>query len=295
MSLINRRQSVRYPQLSVLKYDRKVFYKGLWNTDADLLEARGHVEDADGNVVIRPFTKIFNRFENNTDIARDEMCVAVKKINGFMAAATYVPAVGEVVVSTTGSLDSDFVRMAEQHITHSQREAIKDWSQVRGPHTFLFEIVDKADPHIIVEDQGAYLIGLRSVASDKPYFSDQVNECHLDDLAMQYGFDRPGWYYAPFWDVVWRAQEAEHEGFVVYGQESRTALKIKSPYYLTLKLIARKADILSLDKTRVDEEYYPLLNHISSIGDSFNKLDEQQRLDYMRSWLVAHNDENNTS
>ena len=56
--LVQVRQSVRYPKLSVIKYKKRVFYDNLWN---DILEeCRGLVVDADFNIVSRPFTKIYN-------------------------------------------------------------------------------------------------------------------------------------------------------------------------------------------------------------------------------------------
>ena len=156
--LVTRKESKRYPGLFVRKYTRKVFYDNLWHQNEELMEARGHVELADGTVVIRPFTKIFNRFENGTDIDRDELCLSVEKINGFMAAATYVPQLGKVVVSTTGSLESDFVGYAEKYITEEVKNYIQLSTQSK-PATFLFEICHPDDPHIIQEKFGAYLIG----------------------------------------------------------------------------------------------------------------------------------------
>lgn len=83
--------------------------------------------------------------------------------------------------------------------------------------------------------------------------------------------------------------QRNHKGFVVYGQTSRTTLKIKSPYYLTLKACARKKDILSLDKQRVDEEYYGLIDHLRGVSDQFNALDEQARLAYIVGYIKANN------
>ena len=68
-SLVKMRRSTRYPGLFVVKYTRKVFYDGLWN---DVLEeCRGLVVDADYNPIVKPFTKIYNRFERGTNIHRD--------------------------------------------------------------------------------------------------------------------------------------------------------------------------------------------------------------------------------
>lgn len=284
--LIQRKESKRYPGLFVKKYSRKVFFDALWNTDDALLEARGHVEDVDGNIVVRPFTKIFNRFENNTDIDRDEMVVSIRKVNGFMAAATYVPMLDAVVVSTTGSLDSDFVGYAVQYLNQDVCDKIKSMSKSR-PATFLFEICHPEDPHIINEQFGAYLIGCRYVDDETAYFSDQNLEVGLDMCAQALGVLRPDWKVCRFSDVVQEAASCKHEGFVVYGQSSKTSLKIKSPYYLTLKACARKKDIMSLDKQRVDEEYYELIDHLKLNVEHFNSLDEQARLMYIVDYFNA--------
>lgn len=284
--LVTRKESKRYPGLFVKKYTRRVFFDNLWHENADLMEARGHVETADGTMVIRPFTKIFNRFENGTDINRDEVCVSIRKVNGFMAAATFVPQVGEVVVSTTGSLDSDFVAYAEEYITEEVKAKIKSGDMVSaGEVTLLFEICHPADPHIIPETAGAYLIGVRNVQSEAPYFTHDRKESFLDELAEHLGVMRPSWDVVPFSTVVQDAQECDHEGYVVHGLTSKTSLKIKSPYYLTLKMAARRKDIMSLDKSRIDEEFYPMVEHLTKMGESFTIMSEQERLEYMRGFL----------
>jgi hypothetical protein len=286
--LIQRKESTRYPGLFVKKYTRKVFYDNLWHENQDLLEARGHVETADGKVVIRPFTKIFNRGENGTEIDRDEEVVTIRKVNGFMACATYVPEVGEVVVSTTGSLDSDFVGYAEDYIDEKVKAFIKRVSTENSTTTFMFEIVHPLDPHIIREGCGAYLIGSRHVWDETPYFSDALSEDTLDAIAGKDAMDvlRPNWKVCKFSEIVQEAKTCFHEGFVVYGQKSKTALKIKSPFYLTLKAAARKKDIMSLNKQMVDEEFYDLIDHIKANQEIFNALDEQARLEYMKQFLL---------
>ena len=281
--LITRKESKRYPGLFVKKYTKRVFYDNLWSKDNELLEARGHVETADGRLVIRPFTKIFNHHENGTNIDRNENCIWIQKINGFMACATLVPEVNDVVISTTGSLDSDFVALAEQHLF-----GIKQWLREVGltRTTFMFEIVDPSDPHIIQEEPGAYLLGHRYIHGDEAYMTSEFKEESLDKIAELMGVSRPKWGLARFGDIVKMAKTVQHEGFVVYGLKSNTVLKIKSPHYLALKAAARKADIMTLDKTKVDEEFYPLIDHLKSIGETFNSMTEQDRLDYMRKFLT---------
>lgn len=286
--LILRKESKRYPGLFVRKYTRQVFYDNLWHEHPDLIESRGHVELEDGSVVIRPFTKIFNRFENNTDIDRDEQVIAVRKVNGFMAAATWVESVGAVVVSTTGSLDSEFVEMAESHLDGKVLSFIKSEAKI-NPGTYIFEIVDVNDPHIIYETPGAYLIGFRSIKSQGQYFSNANKERELDFIASVMEVNRPAWGQYRFSDVVDMAKTCNHEGFVVYGLDSNTALKIKSPYYLCKKLLARRKDVMKLDKSMVDEEFYSLIDFVQGMGDKFNGMGEQERLDIMSEFLSKGN------
>lgn len=285
--LIQKKESIRYPGLFVKKYKKKVFFDALWNTSDELLEARGHVVNDKDELVIAPFTKIFNRGENGVDIDRDDKCLYIRKVNGFMAAATYVPEYDDVIVSTTGSLDSDFVAMAEQYIgVNVKAEIRRDYKLDKVSKTWIFEIVHPDDPHIIVENAGAYLIGVRDVSDRRPYASSVEKETSLNKMAFAMNVYRPDWDVARFDKIIELSQYVEHEGFVVYSLDHEfKCLKIKTPYYLTLKAAARKKDIMSLNKQIVDEEYYELIDHLKSMGDVFNNMDEQARLEYMMKFL----------
>jgi hypothetical protein len=287
--LFTLKESKQYPGLFVKKYTKQVFWNNLWNPE--LVESRGHVFNADGKLVISPFTKIFNRGENGTDIPRDHMCLCVQKVNGFMAAVTYVPEIDTVVISTTGSLDSDFVEMAREKIDEDFIDDLRrDYLENTPPftYTFLFEIVHENDPHIINEIPGAYLIGRRRVGGEESYHSTVENETLLDEIAENYDLYRPMWTIDKFSDIVDAAKVVNHEGFVVYDNEGSTSLKIKSPYYLTAKAMARCKDIFTLDKRRIDEEYYPLLDNIkNSVEPSYwESMDEQDKLEFIRDWVM---------
>lgn len=276
--LIVRKESKRYPGLFTVKYHNRVFYDNLW-TD-ELKECRGRVELANGKVVVNPFTKVFNRNENGTDIHPDEVCVASSKVNGFMAAATYVREVGEVVVSTTGSLDSEFVGMAEEYITRDIKETIKQ--NYKGM-TLLFEICHPDDPHIIPEFAGAYLIGARRISETAPYFSTLGSERTLDFMAKVLGVNRPYWFCDKFINIVLENKDARDEGVVVYGQDSGTVLKLKSPYYLAMKAMARIKDINKLKKEFIDEEFYPLIQYLLN-HETFKQMEEQDKLKLLRDY-----------
>lgn len=290
--LVKMKESKTYPGLFVVKYDRSVFYKNLWNDF--LVECRGLVVDKDFNPVIRPFTKIFNRFERDTDINRDDMVLAVQKVNGFMAAATFVPSLGKVVVSTTGSLDSDFVKMAEDYITEDMKEQITNASHLY-PITFLFEIVHPNDPHIIKEEAGAYLLGARSVHLPEAYGTNVVLEYTLDLTAAVFGCKRVDWKVLQFADLVKIAKTVKHEGFVVYSIDTPGKfLKIKSPFYLISKFLGRcgekKIDhiLTHLDCLKwgtIDEEFFPLIRYLSENKDTFLALDEQNRIAMVQKYI----------
>ena len=276
--LYSLKESIRYPGLFVKKYKRKVFYDNLW--DDDLIESRGKVMLKDGTIVVNPFTKIFNYGENGITIPDNEECLWVQKINGFMAAATYVPVLGKVIVSTTGSLDSEFVDMAEKYITQDIKESMS--TELKG-YTALFEVCDPSDPHIINEEPGLYLIGLREVNNTDSYYSDIHKEKLLDLYAAKWGIKRPIYDTASTFESIRVANKlARDEGVVVYAKNG-TVLKMKTPYYLATKAIARRADIMKLSVHCIDEEFYPLIDYVKAIP-GFSALSEQDRIDIIRKY-----------
>lgn len=249
-----------YGDLSVYKYHRRVFFKAMWNTDARLLDARGMVLDNNNEPVIWPFMKIFNRLENGTDCDRDRPVVAVRKVNGFMAASSKHN--NKTIVSTTGTLDSDFAVLArdilDQHGDFTSRYV-----------THIFEIVDPSDPHIVAEKSGAWLIGCRDNYTGKLW-----TEAELDAEAALWGFLRPEWHAVRFSDAVKMANECTHEGYVIRADtaDQEMLMKIKSPHYLAKKFLMRMSNNKvvnmfadsQLIKQSIDEEFYPIVDAITS-------------------------------
>lgn len=278
--LFTKRQSKRYPELSVLKYTRDVFYKSLW--DDKLIEMRGRVVDADGNTVVNPLTKVFNRFERKTDIALDEECLFVSKINGFMGCLTAYK--GEVLCSTTGSLDSDYCGMLREYVTPKITEVVLRNQGV----TFIFEVCHPKDPHIVKQSEGLWLLGMRKVDNLEPYFSNEATEDYLTVIAKEMDVKRPSYGVTDFANIVLMAKQTFREGFMVYGQTSGAVLKIKSPYYLTAKLLARvsPAKFDSVSRRDVPEEFYDLLDYIKSY-QGFCALNEQERLVIVKEFIRA--------
>ena len=288
--------SKRYPELRVLKYARSVFYNNRF--DNALLEMRGMVIDEHNHIIVRPFKKVFNYSERTAKNSRypiemdDARPVdAVVKINGFLGCCTHVrlpeghPSRGAAfdnttLYSTTGSLDSAFVDMVQSHCAQYEK-----LFATHPNHTFLFEITDESDPHIIREQPGETLIGIIDVATGR-----QFAEAELDRLATTHNIRRPATLRGlTFGELKALLQTVEHEGFMVFDAHTQQMLfKLKSPYYLVSKLLGRSNETnlaAKLDKRRIDEEFYPLIDHIRERQDEFNALDEQQKIAFVQGFL----------
>jgi hypothetical protein len=267
----------------VLKYKKRVFFDDLWNQYLE--ECRGTIVDEDFNIVSYPFTKIYNYgvekkapvIDANTPVT------AYRKVNGFMAAVTWYN--DDILISTTGTTDSDYVgyirEMIGDNIDHYRFvcEHNKDY-------TYLFECCHPADPHIVPEETGMYLLGVRK----KEYGSRiEVNEW-INGAAFIMKCKLPETYHCTLGEVIEMTKECRHEGFVFYTHDGISA-KIKSPYYLTAKWVARnpRTDKLMRDdiKKQIDEEYYPLIDAIRANIDEYTSMDEQTRLAWVRKFLEA--------
>lgn len=261
-------RSTRYPTLMTLKYSRKVFYNDAF--DDYLEECRGLVVDQDWNVVQKPFKKIYNfGIEKRAPVlADDTVVIAMKKYNGFMGAITWYN--GDFLCSTTGSLDSDFCDMLRESL--EAQPAIKSLIMSSPEFTYLFECVHVNDPHIIKETPGLYAIGARIKCNES--FSNEETLWLPEETAFT----------TTVGQLKAMAKLCIHEGFVAYTPDLKHSFKIKSPYYLTTKWLARspKIDrILDLNndvKKSMDEEFYPVIDFIRNNTDEYTSLDEQGRI-----------------
>lgn len=292
--LVSRKESKNYPGLFVLKYTKRVFFDALWKESKLLEYCRGLVVDADYNVVVRGFDKIFNYTENGAgDKWSDSDHVLVtRKVNGFCGFLTNVK--GQMIISTTGSLDSDFVGYA--------REYLKDITpkMCREHVTYLFEICHPEDPHIIVEKQGAHFLG--AVEHDSGAHHYKFDDSILIEDAVE-NFGKLGIFVEDeevncwnFGDLKRHMKTVFHEGYVIVNPKDEETLKIKSPHYLFNKFLARVGTdklIKGIEngsiKGKVEEEFYDLIDQIKSNGvENFAALDEQDRLIYLRKWSESN-------
>ncbi len=272
----------------VLKYKKKVFYDDLWNDY--IAECRGSVVDKDFNLMSYPFTKIYNYgIEKAAPVLPDDtMVTAFRKVNGFMVACTWYK--GDVLVSTTGSTDSDYVAMAKEMMISHMPWA--DWQIEMSDSeledmTVMFECVHPNDPHIIPEKAGMYVLGYRYNIWKSPVgYHPQV----LNALSMKFNCHLPESYNVSMAELKKMAKECRHEGFVFYT-ENGVSSKIKSPYYLTSKWVARNprtdklVDLNKDIKHNLDEEYYPLVDAIRENIVEYTAMTEQQRLEWVRNYM----------
>ena len=274
----------------VLKYKKKVFYDNLWNEY--IAECRGSIVDKDFNLVSYPFTKIYNYgIEKEAPVLTlDTKVNAFRKINGFMVGMTVHN--GELLVSTTGSTDSPFVDMAkEMMVTHMP---LTDWRILLGTAdclgmTFMFECVHPQDPHIVPEKSGMYLLGARENSWGSKIMHDPM---FLIDFARTLNCFVPENVTTNMARLQELVKECKHEGYVFYTDEGVSA-KIKSPYYLTSKWVARNprtdklVDLNKDIKHNLDEEYFPLVDAIRANILEYTAMDEQARLSWVRNYLEA--------
>jgi hypothetical protein len=265
----------------VLKYKRKVFYDNLWNEYLE--ECRGTIVDDDFNIVQYPFTKIYNygieakapKLDESTNVT------AYRKINGFMAAVTWYK--DDILISTTGSTDSDYVNYVREMIGEDI-EHYRFVMQHNAEYTYMFECCHPSDPHIVPEENGMYLLGVRK----KEYASVVEVGDWMEGAAFLLKCKLPEKYNVTLGDLLQMSKKCKHEGFVFYTDDGLSA-KIKSPYYLVKKFVARnpRTDKLMRSdiKNNMDEEYYPLIDAIQANIEAYTALDEQARLAWVREFL----------
>lgn len=207
--------------LATFKYAKKVMFDYMWDQHPDLLECRGHTYDIrTGALVVAAPRKSFNYLENGTwkDIPLSTPVTAYKKFNGFMACQSGFE--GKNLYSTTGSTKSDFVQMAKDTITKDFPYFAK---VLPGPVTELYEIIHKDDPHIVADPIGAHYLGERDLYSGR--FIPAANEHTIFGKTLG--------------QVVEFAQDARHEGFMVYTKDGQVC-KLKTPYYIGKKKLMRQ-------------------------------------------------------
>jgi hypothetical protein len=287
--MVSARECENFEGLKVLKYKKSVFYNDTW--DDFLEECRGTIVDSDFNVVSRPFTKVYNYGieARAPKLSGDTRVTAYRKVNGFMIAMTWYN--GDILVSTTGSTNSEYVAMAKEMMLKHQ--CWEDWRfavyDAEGM-TLLFECVHPNDPHIVVEQPGMYFLGWRENRWDSAVHGWSCSEVWREYASNGFSCHSVESYHVTLRELQEMTKQCRHEGFVFYT-ESNVCSKIKSPYYLTSKWVARNprvdklVDLKRDIKKNLDEEYHSLVDAIRLNIDVYAPMSEQERLSWVRAQL----------
>lgn len=297
-NLVRKKENINN-SLFIYKYARSVFYKNLWHEDKLLLKARGLVLDFAGNVVQHSFDKIFNYGENDTGIEIDnnKEVLAVEKYNGFLGNIGINPFTKELLVTTSGSFEGDFVNYVKDFIDIDLKRKLLGFLH-RNPMTLSFEVIHKDDEHIIkynAEEKGLVLIGARTLGPNDP----SKTEEELDVIAEDLGLKRAGYFKIKFGELKEKVSTSELEGFIVRDPECEfqtPLLKFKTPYYLVTKLIGRMgvnnikfmyASPEKFKKDRVEEEFYEIVDKIIKEIDkeTLIEMEEEEKIELMRGLI----------
>lgn len=269
---------------AVAKYSRKCFYDNAWDEAA--LNSRGHVYDIrTGELIVRPFAKIFNHGENRTGFYTDGPYFVQHKINGFMGCVTNHN--GNLIYSTTGSTTSDFVALLQREV---EKVPNLIHSFVSG-FTYVFEVCVPEDPHIIPEKHGLHFLCRIHIKTGIHYpFPNELRT---------YKFFVPYMFMMHKEDVLQLKERKGIEGYVIWELHpnetiSRPAFKIKTTDYLIRKFLARgssekKAKIFdkTINSFKIfdDEEMVPYVEYLRTnyTKEQFMQMSEQEVLEVLRN------------
>lgn len=208
-------------------YSSDVGYDDLWYIYEGLLvQMRGVIVDEyNGNIISAPYYK-FRNLNECEEYSEENVMKAIQKngmkfevtekLDGSLIAASYDVSNDRLVISTTGTIEGSEkaskgvqIACANKYITESMLEMFETYSN----ETFLFELLDPEDNHVISYDKtGLFLHGIRSKIDgglesadtieaiariygceitkryDNKILSDYINKANNDTEANQEGY-----------------------------------------------------------------------------------------------------------
>lgn len=287
--------------LRIVKYSKQVFFDNLWAQGGiPLMKARGIILDVSGQIVQHPFDKVFNYSENDAglDIPNDETVQYVEKMNGFLGNITLNLFTKELLVSTTGSFDSEFVGYIKDFLDPKKEGMLKKYLS-KNNVTLSFEVIHPNDPHIIEyseDEKGLYLIGVRG----KKQNDINWEESDVDEVAKILEFKRPEHGFCSFGELKEKVKTSQKEGFMVRRSvdgKNIHVLKFKSPFYSTTKFVGRLSDKNisfmfgnpnKFKEKMAEEEFFPLVDKITSSfqKEEFANMSNEERVVIVRDIVL---------
>ena len=291
-----------YPEkgLQIVKYSKRAFFDQAWKDYPILKDCRGIITDMELNILAKPFVKVLNLGEDGTELPTLPF-IMVRKVNGFMGMVSYLH--NKLVLSTTGSLDSPFVDLFDKEIDKQPETLRAKLAEVAEKYSLdlMFEVVSPEDPHIIPEKPGLYLIGARTKSGT------YLRERELDSLAVYIGsgLKRPRWSLVESKeDFNEKILSCNHEGYMIRAEYDPTytkTVKVKSPYYLNRKFLARcgvnktkaiwSASVEELFTMGLEEEFIGVVVELQRKFkvEEWVNLKDQERLDIINKIYMVLN------
>jgi RNA ligase len=220
--------------LWLLNYTKRAQYGAAWDTYPILLDCRGTVVDAAGEVVAKPFRKFFNAGER-PETALDRLATlgppeVTHKLDGSMC--VLYPYAGGYRFATRGSFRSEQATRA----TALWGERYTALGARLDPRlTYLFELVSPANRIVVRYDEEALiLIGLVVTATGEelPYAALRAEAGRLGlPVVAEETPPEGGW---ADWRALLDARRDNFEGFVLFWPEDQLRVKIKLAEYVRL-------------------------------------------------------------
>ena len=284
--------------ISSFNFSRNAFRRGIWNCAT--IKARGlFINTKTNEIVLRSYDKFFRvdeMPETKLNILKNTLnfpVTAYRKENGFLGLLGWNPETEDLLFSTKGSLDGDFVEYFRQIFWNIFKDKPAALNSIKGflksrydsghAVTLVFEVIDPVnDPHII-EYQEPHIVLLDAIHNTLDFatldYSDLVEFARCAELPVKkrsYVFntwDEFSEWYAEVIKEDYREECEPVEGYVLQDTSS-FMFKVKSGYYAKWKWVRSIAQSVktygrynSVQKFNGDPEMFDILRFLMQNRD----------------------------
>lgn len=302
--LTSKKQVYRHEEavfgLKVYKAGNFVVQDAVRGHEQYLAKAKGIVMDVAGNIVVHPLDKLpLYSTGLLPDSADSYQVVAAEKLHGYPVEVVRHPfKPGELLVTSEDGFAVRHLDYAKALVSGRTKSAMLKFLSRRDV-TLSIQVL-RNDSHSILSyrtDQfGLYLVGVRGLEEDSlPWTEDEV-----DGVARDIGLRRASWFKATLGEVKKLNLASETEGFLVreYSREEKHLFVLKSPSFLTKKLLAKLPDeklpllfkYPESFKKEVSEDLYALVDWVNANCDkeSFLAMPMEARADALSKFVAGH-------
>lgn len=251
-------KKTRHPSLlcDIYCYSKNGMYEYANKTwPFEMLIARGLVLDDDSNIVMRGMPKFFNVEQVDPRDYDWEDARITEKMDGTMILVSHDMASGNLIVSTKGSFDNEFVDVAWDCLDAKMIRRFANYPNL----TFIFELVHKVSANIVSYagvEKGLYYIGTMENKESSSFYPAPVEPVIPRKTVRS----------VPLKEIYaeWTRPAHEQEGYVAFFPRTNQFLKLKNPAYFHAASIRehftyRKVYEMHMDNT-LDDRYLDMLD-----------------------------------